>query len=46
MDEMQKIARDKGFVSLAEDGIRRIIEGHTSIAEVMRVIDLTRRISS
>ena len=46
LDEMQKMAVDKGFVSLAEDGIRRIVEGHTSIAEVMRVIDLTRRISS
>lgn len=46
MDEMQKMARDKGFVTLAEDGIRRILEGLTSIAEVMRVIDLTRRISS
>lgn len=46
MDEMQKMAVDKGFVSLAADGIRRIVEGYTSIAEVMRVIDLTRRISS
>jgi len=46
LDEMQKMAVDNGFVSLAADGIRRILEGHTSIAEVMRVIDLTRRISS
>jgi general secretion pathway protein E/type IV pilus assembly protein PilB len=46
LDEMQKMAVDKGFVSLAADGIRRIVEGHTSIAEVMRVIDLTRLIRS
>lgn|GEM_PF-2512367 len=36
---------DKGFVTLAEDGVRRILEGYTSVSEVMRVIDLTSRIS-
>jgi len=45
LDELQKMAMDKGFVTLAEDGVRRIIEGYTSLAEVMRVIDLTSRIS-
>ncbi len=45
LDEMQKLALDKGFVTLAEDGVRRILEGYTSVAEVMRVIDLTSRIS-
>ncbi|WP_048811460.1 GspE/PulE family protein [Methylobacillus flagellatus] len=44
-DEMRDLALRKGFVTLAEDGIRRIIEGHTSLAEVMRVIDLTSRVS-
>lgn len=44
-DEMRELALRKGFVTLAEDGIRRIIEGHTSLAEVMRVIDLTSRVS-
>jgi general secretion pathway protein E/type IV pilus assembly protein PilB len=43
LDELQKMAMDKGFVTLAEDGVRRIIEGYTSLAEVMRVIDLTSR---
>ena len=46
LDEMQKLAFDKGFVTLAEDGARRILEGYTSISEVMRVIDLTSRIGS
>jgi type IV pilus assembly protein PilB len=46
LDELQKMAMDKGFVTLAEDGVRRIIEGYTSLAEVMRVIDLTNRINS
>jgi len=32
-----------GFISLAEDGIRRILEGMTSLEEVSRVVDLTDR---
>lgn len=43
-DEMRDLALQKGFVTLAEDGIRRIVEGHTSLSEVRRVIDLTSRI--
>jgi general secretion pathway protein E/type IV pilus assembly protein PilB len=39
------MAFTKGFVTLAEEGIRRILEGQTSVAEVMRVIDLTSRLS-
>ncbi len=46
LDEMQKLALDKGFVTLAADGVRRILEGYTSVAEVMRVIDLTSRLSA
>jgi general secretion pathway protein E/type IV pilus assembly protein PilB len=44
MDELRAIAYSKGFVSLADDGVRRILEGFTSFAEVMRVIDLTHRV--
>jgi len=44
LDEIRKMALDKGFVTLADDGVRRILEGYTSLAEVMRVIDLTSRI--
>jgi general secretion pathway protein E/type IV pilus assembly protein PilB len=44
LDEMRKLALDKGFITLADDGVRRILEGYTSLAEVMRVIDLTSRI--
>jgi len=40
---LQSLALDKGFVTLAEDGVRRILEGYTSLTEVMRVIDLTSR---
>ena len=44
MDEFRAMAYSKGFVSLADDGIRRVLEGQTSLAEVMRVIDLTNRV--
>lgn len=45
LDELQNLARDKGFITLAEDGVRRVLEGHTSLSEVMRVIDLTSRLN-
>ncbi len=45
LDELRKMALDKGFTTLADDGVRRILEGYTSIDEVMRVIDLTARLS-
>ncbi len=44
LDELRQAAVDKGFVTLAEDGIRRILEGYTSLAEVSRVVDLTGRL--
>jgi type II secretory ATPase GspE/PulE/Tfp pilus assembly ATPase PilB-like protein len=43
-DELRNMALEKGFNTLADDGVRRILEGYTSIDEVMRVIDLTSRI--
>ncbi|MFV1922616.1 MAG: GspE/PulE family protein [Methylotenera sp.] len=45
LDELKTVAVNKGFTTLAEDGIRRILEGYTSLEEVMRVIDLTSRIN-
>ena len=44
VDELRKMALSKGFSTLADDGIRRILEGYTSLEEVKRVIDLTARI--
>ena len=44
-DELRNMALAKGFNTLADDGVRRILEGYTSIEEVMRVIDLTSRIA-
>ena len=40
--EMRNLAREKSFIPLAQDGIRRILQGDTSLMEVMRVIDISR----
>jgi type II secretory ATPase GspE/PulE/Tfp pilus assembly ATPase PilB-like protein len=42
--ELKRTAQEKGFRPLAQDGIRCVIQGHTSIAEVSRVIDLSDRL--
>jgi type II secretory ATPase GspE/PulE/Tfp pilus assembly ATPase PilB-like protein len=42
--EIRNAANAKGFRSLAEDAVRRVLEGVTSIEEIGRVIDLTERL--
>ncbi len=41
--EIRAMALSKGFRTLADDGLRRVLDGSTSIDEVGRVIDLTER---
>ncbi len=41
--EITAHARRRGFVTLAEDGLSRVLAGTTSIAELQRVVDLTER---
>ena len=41
--EIHNTAIEKGFRTLAEDGLRRAAEGMTSLEEVARVVDLTER---
>ena len=41
--DLKQAALDKGFRPLAADGMRRILHGDTSLAEVTRVVDLTDR---
>ena len=43
--EMKEAAYEQGFVTLADDGIRRVLDGITSLEEVTRVTDLTERMS-
>lgn len=40
--ELHRAARRRGFRTLAEDAVRRIVQGVTSIDEAARVIDLGR----
>ena len=41
--EISSAASSKGFRTLAEDGVRRVVEGSTSLEEAARVVDLTDR---
>ena len=41
--ELLKQALANGFVTMAEDGIRRVLIGETTIEELSRVVDLTGR---
>jgi len=43
--EIKDAAYDQGFFTLADDGVRHIIEGVTSIEEIGRVADLTDRMT-
>jgi len=42
--ELLKLARSKGYRTLADDGVRRVLEGITSMDEIGRVLDLTEGI--
>ncbi|MBF0153198.1 MAG: Flp pilus assembly complex ATPase component TadA [Magnetococcales bacterium] len=39
-----QLARKKGIPSIAEDGIRRVVNGSTSLEEITRVLDLSKRL--
>ncbi len=41
--EMRQLANQQGFTTLADDGLRRVLDGTTSLEEVGRVVDLTDR---
>jgi type II secretory ATPase GspE/PulE/Tfp pilus assembly ATPase PilB-like protein len=41
--EMRDAALSKNFRALAEEGVQRVVDGSTSLAEVARAIDLTGR---
>ena len=42
--EVLTLARSKGYRTLADDGIRRVVDGTTSMDEIARVLDLTEGI--
>ncbi|MBF0271793.1 MAG: Flp pilus assembly complex ATPase component TadA [Magnetococcales bacterium] len=37
------LARNQGFIPMADEGIRRVLTGETSLDEIRRVLDLSRR---
>ena len=43
--EILTAARANGFKTLADDGVRLVRAGSTSLDEVMRVVDLTDRMA-
>jgi len=43
--ELKEAAYEQGFLTLADDGIRRVLSGETSLEEVSRVTDLTERMT-
>ncbi len=42
--EIRKAALSNGFRPLADDGVRRVLDGSTSLDEISRVVDLTDRL--
>ena len=42
--ELRQLAERQGLRTLADDGLRRVLDGSTSIDELARVVDLTDRI--
>ena len=41
--EIRQLADRQGFETLADDGLRRVLDGSTSLEELGRVVDLTDR---
>ncbi len=44
--ELNALVKNKGFRTLADDGIARVMSGETTLDELSRVVDLTSRLSS
>jgi len=44
LGELRECAKATGYRTLADDAIRRVLNGETSLQEISRVIDLTQRL--
>ena len=44
LGELKATAKTTGYMTLADDAVRCVLEGKTSLTEVTRVIDLTQRL--
>lgn len=45
LGELKSCAKSMGYKTLADDAVRRVLEGQTSLQEISRVIDLTQRLA-
>jgi type II secretory ATPase GspE/PulE/Tfp pilus assembly ATPase PilB-like protein len=45
VNAMYDHAVERGFISMAEDGLRRVRDGLTTVDEVSRVVDLTEALA-
>ncbi|MDJ0879663.1 MAG: GspE/PulE family protein, partial [Halieaceae bacterium] len=45
LGQLEQYARGRGFVNMADDGVRLIREGVTTVEELSRVVDLTSRLT-
>lgn len=43
--ELESAAISRGFIPISEDGVRRVLQGETSLDEVSRLVDLTHRVN-
>jgi len=43
-NEIRLVAREQGFVTMAEDGIAKVLKGEINIASLVRAIDMTDRL--
>jgi type II secretory ATPase GspE/PulE/Tfp pilus assembly ATPase PilB-like protein len=44
--EFLAAAQEKGYKTLADDGIQQVLKGRTTLAELSRVVDLTSRLAN
>tara|TARA_R110002111_G_scaffold118736_1_gene181533 strand:- start:6838 stop:8544 length:1707 start_codon:yes stop_codon:yes gene_type:complete len=44
--ELLKAAKEKGYTTLADDGIAQVLKGRTTLDELSRVVDFTSRLAS
>ena len=43
--ELLQAAVEKGYLTLADDGIAQVVEGKTTLDELSRVVDFTSRLA-
>jgi type II secretory ATPase GspE/PulE/Tfp pilus assembly ATPase PilB-like protein len=42
--QLKALAREQGFITMAEDGIRKVLRGEINIASLVRAVDMTDRL--